>query len=580
MSLSAHLGGLSCRWHDQRRAYAWHRRERGQGADQRFGVRARRREQLDALSFEDAAVDSIQHLAERQREMPLQKPDHRNGSKADRPAELRLDLDLDADHRMLPTFFRSLGRSIRTKWVPMRNSKRSLTPALVALPLFACGIVTEIEDGTPGAAGSAQAGAAQTGGVGGGSAGMPSAGSGGSAGGGAASGGAGGGSAGSPACESLQRIGEIVKVSVMLSDDQRPQLVSLGSSVDLVYESFSSGSKSIRKARWQAPWTEPWAAPGSGAAAIQANINKPFVTAANSKQTSPAVLHGVAGEPCLRLATIDPQDTIATIGSCSEPPAADMGLPRSLVPGPAENYIVGYELQQHQLQFATVSSGSVSAPWPLGCATAALYAGGWYSPEGTIVAFSTSRPFNGCMLDVYADGPPTRLQVVRLGDGVDPFYADLRHELVLPGPIIELRLTTRADGGAWIVFQTDGGETPGPIQALAVDAQGKPASGILTVEDPLTTPPFAVASLGNRAVLVWRWSPDCDAPPCDALRFKLIDEKVQLSTPPLHLEPGQWPPPWQLSLVSSPDGTSLIGAWSDIKALPSEIWAAKFDCVE
>jgi hypothetical protein len=92
-------------------------------------------------------------------------------------------------------------------------------------------------------------------------------------------------------------------------------------------------------------------------------------------------------------------------------------------------------------------------------------------------------------------------------------------------------------------------------------------------------PAFAVAPLGDRAVLLWPWSPDCGSPPCDRLRFKLIDESVTAATAPIHLANVQFPPPWELSLVSSPDGTSLIAAWSDIKALPSDIWAAKFDCV-
>jgi hypothetical protein len=103
-----------------------------------------------------------------------------------------------------------------------------------------------------------------------------------------------------------------------------------------------------------------------------------------------------------------------------------MGSPRLVIPtstaGNGENYVVGYETDPHQLHFANVSAGAASAPWSLGCATASVYAQGWYSPEGTIVVFSTSRPFNGCGLDLYTDGPPTRLQIVRLGDGADPFY--------------------------------------------------------------------------------------------------------------------------------------------------------------
>jgi hypothetical protein len=467
----------------------------------------------------------------------------------------------------------------------MKTSKLLLGAALFTLPLGACGMVTEIEDGTTGGTGGGNAGAAQTGGLGGGSAGTPS---GGSSGGGAAGGTAGaGGSAGAGGavdCTSLQRAGEVVKVASPSGDNQHPRLVGLGSSVELVHASVGASTKGIVKARWHAPWTDPWSAPGPGAAVIPAAINKPYATAANSKQTTPAVLHGVVGVGCLRLATIDPQDTIAHIGDCATtpmPPAIDMGLPRLVVPGPAsgtaETYLVGYEMDPHQLFFSSVSAGMPSPPWSLGCATASLHAQGWYSPGGTLVAFSTSRPFNGCMLDVYTDGPPTRLQIVRLGDGVDPFYANLQHELELGAPIIALHLARRTDGGAWLVFQTDGGEAPGPIQALALDAEGKPISGVLSVEDPLTTPPFAVAPLGNSALLVWS---ACATPPCEMLRFKLIDENVELTTPPIHLEPLPWPPPGELSLVSSPDASSVIAAWSDIKALPSDIWAAKFDCMK
>jgi hypothetical protein len=44
---------------------------------------------------------------------------------------------------------------------------------------------------------------------------------------------------------------------------------------------------------------------GVGAAVIPADINKPYATAADPKQMSSAVLHGVIGAPCLRLGKID-----------------------------------------------------------------------------------------------------------------------------------------------------------------------------------------------------------------------------------------------------------------------------------
>jgi hypothetical protein len=128
------------------------------------------------------------------------------------------------------------------------------------------------------------------------------------------------------------------------------------------------------------------------------------------------------------------------------------------------------------------------------------------------------------------------------------------------------------------VFQTVIGVGASPIQALAVDAQGKPSSDVIDIVAPGNLVPFAVAPMGNRAMLVWYPFPGCPDEPCQTLRFASIDETVSLSTPPLHLEPWPGAPMGELSLLSSPDASSLIAAWSDLKAMPSDIFAAKFDC--
>lgn len=449
----------------------------------------------------------------------------------------------------------------------MRSSSFLLAAFLFAAPLCACGRVSETSEGTAAVAGWAGAAGA-----------LPTGGTGGTAGAGS------GGAAGTTPCNALKRIGDVIKVTKPDGEGLRPELVVLGSAAEVVFETMGVSGKIIVKGHWTAPWSEPWSPPVVGAAAISANIDKPFASAANTKKSTAAVLHGVAGEPCLRLATIDPQDTLALIGSCTASPAIDAGSPLLVVStsasGATDDYLVGYETVGHQLYFATVTAGKAGSPWWLGCATASVLAQGWYSPEGTLVAYSTSRPFNTCGLDSYADGPPTRLQIARLGDGADPFYADLRHELVLPDPIVALRLAPRADGGAWIVFQTALGVNAGPIRALAVDAGGKPKSAVLDLAAPGDLVPFAVAQLGNRAMLAWYPFPGCPDEQCQTLRFVLVDEALQPATPPIHLEPLGGAPFGSLSLVGSPDATSVIAAWHDLKGMPSEVFAARFDCVE
>lgn len=418
--------------------------------------------------------------------------------------------------------------------------------------LGACGKVAESSEGTAAAAGwSGAAGSGASGGV----AGAPT-----------------GGAAGDAPCESLTRVGDVVEVVKPMGEGLFPELVALGSSLDLVFEASSASGKTIVKGRWLSPWAGAWSPPVVGAAAIFADVNKPFVAGADATKTTAAVLHGVAGQPCLRLATIDPQDTLAHIGSCTASPPVDVGAPRWLGPT-SSGYLVAYETAAHQLRFASVSGGAPSAPAWLGCATAPMFAAGWASPDGELVVYSTSRPFQACELDAYTDGPPLRLQIARLGSS-----PELRHELVLKDPIVALRLAPRADGGAWLVFQTAFGVQAGPLRALAVDPQGKPTAEPIDLVDPGDVPPFAVAPMGNRAMLVWYPFPACKDAPCQSLRFHLLDETAKLSTPPAHVEPLPGAPLGSLSLASSPDATSVIAAWHDLKAMPSQVFAARFDC--
>lgn len=427
----------------------------------------------------------------------------------------------------------------------------------LALPLLAgCGKVEDSTEGTAAAAGwSGAAG---------------SSGSGGSGGGGGVAGAPTGGAAGFAPCEALARVGDVVEIGKPMGEGLFPELVTLGSSVQVVFEATSSSGKTIVKGQWLSPWSGPWSAPVVGAAAIFADVNKPFVAAPNTTKTTAAVLHGVAGKPCLRLATIDPQDTLAEVGSCTG--SADVGAPRMLV-ATSSGYVVAYERANYQLHFEGAGGGTASAPLWLGCATTPMIARGWSSPAGAFVAYSTSRPFQACELDAYTDGPPNRLQVARVGNN-----AELRHELVLKDPIVGLRVAPRADGGAWIVLQTALGVAAGPLRALALDAQGKPLTELVDIVDPGDAPPFAVASMGNRAMLVWYPFPVCKNDPCQSLRFHRLDETAKLSTPALHVEPLPGAPLGSLSLASSPDATSVIAAWHDLKGMPSQVFAARFDC--
>ena len=482
---------------------------------------------------------------------------------------------------------------------------------LTALVLACTGCGGDVDLG----GGPSGGGGATSGGVGGTQTGTGGAvsGGGGSAAGGSAGTGASGGVA-PVACGGLKRTGDPIAIS---NDDESafPTLVRVSSGAAVVYRRAGLGPPpgfEVLSPAWSDPWTGAWGPPPPTSNKLTglSNVYEHTVQAAEGAIAgSVVVLHPSADNACMSLSRVIPKlETLAGFG-CPPPMFTHGPNPSALVAAPAapsggETYVAasvtgygGAIPTNYQLNVARVdvpakgAPGSVTSPFDaLGCATAAMYARAWRSPTaGVVMALTTSRPFLSCLEDQYADGPPTRLQIVGFGPGTDLTKTQLLHELVLPHAILSLAIAPRSGGGAWVVFQAATGTSttspPGPVQALALDASGKPTTSIKSVASgptglgPSAPASYAATALGNRLVVAGSWdSSDCKW--CPGLRIYVVDESSPDNAPPMLVAaPSSVMISSPISLLASPDGARFIAAYSDWTGNPTDVWAERFECV-
>ena len=230
-------------------------------------------------------------------------------------------------------------------------------------------------------------------------------------------------------------------------------------------------------------------------------------------------------------------------------------------------YLIGHEWPQHQLRLARVvwqlggvQGGVVTPLETLGCATAPVFADAFYVPQHHyfILAVTTSRPPLGCGLDLYTDGPPTRVQVFRIpAQGTPVVTAEFSSSL----PIDKFFLSPTADGGAWITWQGTGGLKLDSLHAARIDSSGAALTKELTLTDvEVAFPPIAATALGNSLAVAWTDAFDPSAP---SIAIKVFDEKT-LGNTPTHIFT---PKPWfsmgdGLSITGSHAGNQLYVSWS------------------
>jgi hypothetical protein len=435
--------------------------------------------------------------------------------------------------------------------------------------------------------------------------------------GGTASGGqAGTGGSPSVACSTLTRTGDPVQVS---HDDESgyPTLVRTGSGATVVYRRPAPGPTlgfQVQYPSWSDPWTGSWTKPTPAATAIEdvaQNYDYSIRAARGPLDGEVVVLHGASDNSCLALRRPLPDHASLASFPCPPPLFTFGPNPADVFAGPAtptggESYLIAHQTgwggispTNYQINFAHVDlptglpPGSVSSFFDsLGCATAPVFARGWYSPSaGYLVAFTTSRPFLHCQLDQFADGPPNRLQIVSFGPSGDLTKdPELVHEEVLSTSILSLELAVRADGRAWLTFQTNlagaSAAAPGSLQALALDATGKPSNGLKSLVTqstglgPGTPASYAVTALGNRLVLAGSFAPQCAGSVCPALQIYVVDENTPDNPPPAYvsdLSTVMLGAP--ISLLGSADGSRLLVAYSDFTNNPTDVWAERYECV-
>ncbi|MFT3770272.1 MAG: hypothetical protein QM820_32995 [Minicystis sp.] len=204
------------------------------------------------------------------------------------------------------------------------------------------------------------------------------------------------------------------------------------------------------------------------------------------------------------------------------------------------------------------------------CASAPFATAAAPVPGGFVVATASGCPPNDPPV------PATELQIFRL----DEITWQLEFGFGIPhaDPLAHIA-AAESPGGAWIVWQSDGSsaEAPPPIMATRVDEKGVPVVGTFKVTaEGQSWSDFAASSFGSMLAVAWI---DAIDPSTPNLRIDLFDSNgtfvtgTSVNTAPSFLfDP-------TLSLRASPDGTSLLLAWSDVASTdPATVRVARFSC--
>lgn len=418
-----------------------------------------------------------------------------------------------------------------------------------------CGMVTEIaeSEATGGAAGAA--GSAGSSGSGG------SAGSGG--GGVSGSGGASGGSAGNAPIEVC---GTLKGSALALPQNA---LIPTIQSDPVVLRQHGSNTYRVlfREKSTLDPSLTPgvqhsFTVPGSFAEWPQPNlVPEPISTPDSAK----AVYAPSPEVPFAGLAYFDqgtfPETVVLREGASSLPVNSTESVPAFVRAGD-ESYLAGYSdptRTQLSVSKAPIDGSKVLFNLQVGCATEPIFAEAVHHGGRYLVATTTSRPFNGCMLDVFADGPPTRIQVASIDEkGTN---VTLVHEIQESTSIVAMHHVA-TPSGSWLIWQTGDSDCAPSVQAQRLDLQGKPVGSVQRVSaDCEVSGAFGASAFGEGAAIAYfdfsKKSP--------TVVVRTIGSSSTDTTPPAYVHEATPSPNAALgapALADAQDGMSLLVSWS------------------
>lgn len=217
-----------------------------------------------------------------------------------------------------------------------------------------------------------------------------------------------------------------------------------------------------------------------------------------------------------------------------------------------------------------ISGGSVVSSFDLGCAASSgqpVTAGAVEWGGGFLVAASSAVPFGGCA-DPTANGPATRIEIVAVdANGVASSVTGAD----VGGTVISLRTAPHPDG--LFVAYTVSGASAGPTLRLArVDLAQAKWVGPVGVGAPGEQPGgFAVAALGSRVAVARKVQSATATQRVSVFDAALGEVATGSDSPPLASIP--------TDALGSPDGGSLLVAWTSNGSSEFRVHVTRFDCV-
>ncbi len=259
------------------------------------------------------------------------------------------------------------------------------------------------------------------------------------------------------------------------------------------------------------------------------------------------------------------------------------GFP-SLVTSNDGRYLAGFQRQIGDLYHFSMAEVSIGpgAPGtfsePVTCAIQATLSGAAIPlGKGYLAALSNGRPYAHCLTDDLADGPPSRLQIVRMPDGLAKAEPTLEYD-ELDTYIYQVRLTPSQDG-AWAAWERIAWQPPlqRRIQLLQLDASGAPVNGnFIEVNLGIVGVNFALAALGARPVIATLTEKG-------TLGVYLLNTDGSLaaetSLPPdsgFGVDAG-------VALLASPAGDQLLVGWAESSAINNDarrVRLARLGCAD
>ncbi len=237
------------------------------------------------------------------------------------------------------------------------------------------------------------------------------------------------------------------------------------------------------------------------------------------------------------------------------------------------DYLVGFRRHSngHTAHFGRTPDLGTPVLADSGCATAPVSADAVRAGDHYLVAMSSSLDFGSCPLDGYGEGPPTRIQVVRVSDD------NSVKSVVEPpaqGAVSALSMVARSDG-AWLVWHVKN-----QLFAARFDQQGNLVTlpNIFAAVAPGT--PFAVDRVADDLALAY-----VEGDPSKPVIRVALFNADSVNSPHLdfliHPDPANELPTGPLSLLGAPSGDYLLVSWeADASTGSPVVVTRRLDCVQ